>query len=629
MSEETVAAAIVEALAGAWTVVNLYPDPESQPSFHRIGDSLRGAAKDADGDVWLDVGPGFFAQGDEEIEVTRDAAVRLAQRCYVHNVASIGITEPPSDHDISAFMSILSLDEETIAQKGGLHALLMQEAIGGISVVARVPLAADVEGPTFDRPDEVVRAMSGLVDPESFAEELVAEAEGDPDRLSELFHGRFRLTYGLIDESDVVAREQVVHAFVEAFFALDEQYMVVVLEPFLQSHDEPLDRLFLDQFAGHELARIAPRLDSQGFALLMDYARIATDNDDRRPEELLGWLGTGEGRTDAIQMVTARVQERLLQREEIEEEQSAYAELRAQVPDTRRHFYHTLDTFRGLLAVEDRNDRFRRLMRLLTGKIVASVRRSRFRRAELWMRSVTDSTTFPPERAREVQEALELACTPEVMDVLIAEVASSGSEPARRVAVHLARTKMDVALDLLAEEDDRSRRRALIGVLGEAAGHDPGPVLAALDDNRWYVVRNLAIVLRTSGNERVTPELIRLTAHKDHRVRVEALRALATTAPEAIGEIGRALGDDHETVRRAAVGVLAARSGNEAEALMIGALDGKLTTEEKEEVIRHLGERRGSESRRTLERLAGRRFVVTGRGRALRAAAREALGGWG
>jgi hypothetical protein len=424
-----------------------------------------------------------------------------------------------------------------------------------------------------------------------------------------------------------VAREQVVHAFVEAFFTMDEPYMVAVLEPFLRSHDEPLDRLFLDQFAGQELARIAPQLDSQGFALLMDYARIATDDADRRPEELLGWLGTGEGTTDAIQIVTARVQERLLLGQDQVEGQGAYAKIRSQLPDTRHHFYQTLDTFRGLLAVEDRNDRFRRLMRLLTGKIVASVRRGRFRRAELWTRSVIDSPTYPPERAREVQEALELACTPEVIDALIAEVASTGSEPAKHLAIHLAGMKMDVVLDLLAEEDDRARRKALIGVLGEAAGHDPDPVLAALDDDRWYVVRNLAIVLRASENERVTPELVRLTGHKDHRVRVEALRALATTAPGAVAEIGKALGDEHEVVRRAAVGVLAARPGKEAEGLMIGALDRRLTTEEKQDVIRHLGERNTPESEKALERFAGRKFVLTGRGRALRTAARDALKG--
>jgi len=625
VNDETGAAEVVEALAGAWTVYNLYPDPETQPSFHRIGESLRAAL--AAGHVWLDVGPGFFLCDDKEVQVTRDAVERFAQRCYVHNIASVGVTEPPSDRDLAAFMGVLALEEQAIEQGGGLPALLMREGIGGISVVTKIPLSIRAEGPTFERDDVVRDAMAGALDPVEFAAALVEEAEGDPARLAGLFHTRFRETYRLIDESDVAACEQVVRAFVEAFFSLGEQFMVAVLEPFLVAYDDVIDRLFLDQFAGHELARIAPKLDSAGFALLLDYARIATDEADRRPDELLALFDTGEGAANAVQMVTARVQERLLGAvEESLSEPSAVAELRPQFPDPRRHFYHTLDTFRGLLAVEDRSDRFRRLMRLLTGKIIASVRRQHFRHAELWFHSVVDAPTYPPERSSEVQEALKLACTRDVIELLVDEVSGEGRDAARRLAEKLGAMKVGIVLGLLAEEEDRSRRKALMDILGAVAEHDPGPVLAALDDDRWFVVRNLAMVLRASGNPEAVPELARLLAHGDHRVRVEALRALNAIDPGAIEHVGGALDDDHEVVRRAAVGLLAARSGEEAEGYLIEALKGRLSSSEKEEVIRHLGECASPRCEEALRAVAGRRFVLTGRGRALRAAAREALG---
>jgi len=626
VDDETGAAGVVEALAGAWTVYNLYPDPEAQPSFHRIGESLRATV--AVRNVWLDVGPGFFLCDDQEVQVTRDAAERLAQRCYVHNIASLGLTDPPSDRDLAVFMSVLALEEQAIEQGGGVPALLMREGVSGISVVTRIPLSVEGEGTTFERDDVVRDAMAGAMDPGEFAAVLIEQVEGDPARLAALFHTRFRETYRLIDESDVAALEQVVLAFVEAFFSMGEQFMVAVLEPFLGAYDHPVDRLFLDQFAGHELARIAPRLDSAGFALLLDYARIQTDEADRRPVELLGLLDTGDGTPDAVQIVTARVQERLLGTVAGSlSDQSAIAALRPQFPDPRRHFYHTLDTFRGLLAVEDRNDRFRRLMRLLTGKIIANVRRQHFRHAELWVRSVTDAPTYSAERRREVQEALELACTRDMIDLLVDEVADTGSEAARRLVEKLGAMKMGIVLGLLAEEEDRSRRKALIDILGAVAEHDLGPVLVALDDDRWYVVRNLATVLRASGNPAAVPELVKLLAHGDHRVRVEALRALNTIDPAAIEHVGGALGDDHEVVRRAAVGLLAARPGAKAEGYLIEALNGRLTAAEKAEVIRHLGECESPRCEDALRAVASRRFVLTGRGRALRAAAREALEG--
>jgi len=185
---------------------------------------------------------------------------------------------------------------------------------------------------------------------------------------------------------------------------------------------------------------------------------------------------------------------------------------------------------------------------------------------------------------------------------------------------------MPVGLDLLAEEDDRVRRKVLIGVLGDAASADPEPVIAALEDSRWYVVRNLAIVLRTSGSDRAAPELARLTRHDDHRVRVEALRGLAMIAPGAVSDIGERLADDHETVRRTAIGVLGVRPGPEAEALLIDALDGRLTVDEKVDLLRHLGERGTPKSTDTLEKISRRRFALTSGARALRSAARQALG---
>jgi hypothetical protein len=624
VSEQNTAATIVEGLAGAWTICNLYPDPESQPALQRIGETIREAA--ATGETWLDVGPGFFMYDDDEVETVRDSTSRLAQRCFVHNIASIGIIGPATDHDIAAFMGVLSRDEATIADEGGISALLGRQGTTEIAVVTRVPLKVEIVEQTFERSDDVLTAMIGFADPQRFAQRLIDESDGDAQRLGELYHERFTSTYNSIDEEDVAAQEQVVQAFVEAFFYLDEGYQVAVLDPFLRSAEEPLERLFLDQFAGHELAKIAPRLDSQGFALLMDYARIATSDSDRRPDELLGWLGAPDGGASAVQTVAARVQDRLVQGEDRYGEQSAYAQLREQFPDPRQYFYQTLDTFRGLVAVEDRNDRYRRLMRLLTGKIVASIRKQWFRRAELWVRSVVDSPTFPPERAREVEEALRLACTPEVLDVLVAQLATSDSPSPKYLAAHLVGLNMPVGLDLLAEEDDRVRRKVLIGVLGDAASADPEPVIAALEDSRWYVVRNLAIVLRTSGSDRVAPELARLTRHDDHRVRVEALRGLAMIAPGAVSDIGERLADDHETVRRTAIGVLGVRPGPEAEALLIEALDGRLTVDEKADLLRHLGERGTPKSTDTLEKISRRRFALTSGARTLRSAARQALG---
>jgi HEAT repeat protein len=97
-------------------------------------------------------------------------------------------------------------------------------------------------------------------------------------------------------------------------------------------------------------------------------------------------------------------------------------------------------------------------------------------------------------------------------------------------------------------------------------------------------------------------------------------------APSAVSDIGERLADDHEMVRRTAIGVLAVRPGPEAEAMLIDALDGRLTIDEKADLLRYLGERGTPRSIEVLEKLAKRRFALTSGARTLRSAARQALG---
>ncbi|MGZ5383014.1 MAG: hypothetical protein ACXWH0_03375, partial [Acidimicrobiia bacterium] len=427
------AASVVEALSAAWTVYNLYPDPTSQSAFQRVTDSLRQAI--GDHELSMEVGPtGFLVEG-EEVQVAREAADRLVKQCFVHKMEVLAFSGKPSDADIVAFLGVLSKDEEDLRPEGGIGAVLTKEGVTDIAVVTRA-LLSSFGGPAeiVERDAGVQAAISEGANPERFARSLLEEAGGDLDRLGTMFHERYREIFSRVEKNDVAGRESVVTAFVDAFFFFDERSQVAVLGGFLTGHDDQVDRLFLDQFAGNELAVLAPHLDSRGFSLLLDYARIATDQIDKRPEELLGLLESPEPFRSARELVATRVQERLADLEGHMPQRQAFASLKTQFPDSSRYFYETLDTFRGLLAVEQRDDRFRRLMRVLTGKISGSIRRHRFRRAELWMRAAVDHPTYPPERATEVIDAISQAGAPDVLEALIAKVADDDeSEPAKRL----------------------------------------------------------------------------------------------------------------------------------------------------------------------------------------------------
>ena len=620
------ASSVVEALSAAWTVFNLYPDPASQGAFQRVADSLRQAIGDRE--LSLEIGPGGFLIGGEDVPVERDAAERLVKQCFVHNMEVLGFSGKPSDADIVTFLRVLSKDEEDLHAAGEIGAVLAKEGVACFAAVTRA-LLNTVIGPveTVERDAGVQAVMAGAADPEAFARDLVEEAGGDREMLSRVFHERYRDTFARVDENDVAGRETIVTAFVDAFFYFDEGSQVAVVGGFLTGHEDRIDRVFLDQFAGNDLAALAPRLDSRGFSLLLDYARIATDQSDKRPEELLSLLESPGSVRSPRELVAARVQERMADLEGELPQRQAFASLRTQFPDPAKYFYETLDTFRGLLAVEERDDRFRRLMRVLTGKISASIRRGRYRRAELWLRAAVDHPTYPVERAAEVADAIAQAGASDVLDALVARQADDDeSGPAKRLLSILAPSHIDELVDMMAAEEDRARRRAFLDVLGREAARDPRRLIERLDDQRWFVVRNLAVVLGRSGNTTCVPALRRLLSHDDHRVRVEVLRSLSSLDTGNVDYFSEALGDTHETVRQSAIAMLGVRGTGESDSLLIGALwSTTLDTEEKERVIRVLGDRSSSDARQALDSLAKKRFAWSAKARQLRSAARAAL----
>lgn len=621
------AASVVEALSAAWTVFNLYPNPTSQGAFHRVADSLRQAVGDQD--LSMEVGPtGFLVEG-EEIQVTRGAADRLVKQCFVHNLEVLAFSGKPSDSDIVAFLDVLSKDEEDLRGEGGIGAILTKQGITDIAVVTRSLLSTLGEPvETIERDTAVQAAMTAGTNPEQFARSLMEEAGGDLEQLGTIFHDRYRDLYARVEQSDVVGRESVVTTFVDAFFFFDERPQVAVLGEFLTGQEDQVDRVFLDQFAGNELALLAPQLDSHGFSLLLDYARIATDQIDKRPEDLLGLLESPEPVRSARELVATRVQDRLADLEGQLPQRAAFSSLRTQFPDPSRYFYETLDTFRGLLAVEERDDRFRRLMRVLTGKISGSIRRGHFRRAELWLRAAVDHPTYTADRAEEVTEAIAQAGAPDVLEALVGRLAEDDgeTEPAKRLLAILAPSQINTLVDMMASEEDRARRRILLDVLGRESARDPRPIVERLDDERWFVVRNLAVVLGRSANPECLPAVRGLLAHPDHRVRVETLRSLAALDQGSVDYFGEALSDPHEGVRQAAIAMLGVRGSSEADSLLIGALwSPDLDTAEKERVVRVLGERPSGDARQAIEALAKKRFTLSAKVRQLRTAAREVL----
>lgn len=113
---------------------------------------------------------------------------------------------------------------------------------------------------------------------------------------------------------------------------------------------------------------------------------------------------------------------------------------------------------------------------------------------------------------------------------------------------------IEVLLDRLADEENISLRRFLVERIGEFGSTARDAILARLGDRRWYVLRNLIILLRQLDDQTVLERLRPLLGHGHPRVRQEALRCcLQFRDPSAERQILRQMDSPDLEVQLAAI----------------------------------------------------------------------------
>jgi hypothetical protein len=112
-------------------------------------------------------------------------------------------------------------------------------------------------------------------------------------------------------------------------------------------------------------------------------------------------------------------------------------------------------------------------------------------------------------------------------------------------------------IQVLGELNDRKHRRLLCEILAEIGKQDINALAVALDDEKWYLVRNIAMVLgmiKAPGSEK---HLEKALKHTDVRVRRETIRALdGISGGETKNLFLAALEDSDVTIRITALKAL-------------------------------------------------------------------------
>jgi len=127
----------------------------------------------------------------------------------------------------------------------------------------------------------------------------------------------------------------------------------------------------------------------------------------------------------------------------------------------------------------------------------------------------------------------------------------------RQYLLLLGTQSLTQMIQVLGEINDRKQRRLLCEILAEIGKQDIDALAEALNDEKWYLVRNIVMILGMTKDPGSVKYLEKVLKHRDVRVRRESIRALeGISSGETKDLFIAALEDSDSTVRIAALRAL-------------------------------------------------------------------------
>lgn len=261
----------------------------------------------------------------------------------------------------------------------------------------------------------------------------------------------------------------------------------------------------------------------------------------------------------------------------------AMASLRERV-DTVADDVVNLQVARSLMELVARYGETRNpqaLLRRIEGVFEAEVATAQFGEAlEIVQRLREITSTSGDERLRvAVQESLARLASADVMQAIVAGLLAAPPEKTATIQWlidALGEAALQSLLIALAEESNRSRRRKLFDFVSGLGQRIVPEVTRFLRDERWYVVRNMILLLRGVNDRSALAEIRRLAQHPDLRVRLEAIKSLLVLDPTVPGSLlENAINDPDPKMAEAAIALVGSYGIREGVGPLVNIISGR------------------------------------------------------
>lgn len=568
-----IAERLLRAMATAVKTVALYPGPH--PVTQQAVGGLMAALHpylEAHGPLALRVGR--YALTVDGTRFRGGSHSTLAMHMYSRGLAQIKIMPAVSDQGLAAFVSILGMDRRSLEGAGGVRHLMRQSGIGNIQVAEMALDSADDLQPAdlsaiFEwlgrgelEPEDRERILDmvrgGLETTRNFLERAYAVIEGvsenltEDDRvveatqllrsldrvvLDEPFEDQDRL-YATLGEAQISVREPLRTLLARALLHPDGRDVAARLGEHLTS--DQLAHLIHGSVGG-AAGELADRVTGFLHALRTDQQKTKAvlailDSRWRQPHHRAGWLaGTvfprlhdPNGRTEPD-----LPQEFLFMSTNSAVADAAAERLKGQVSLEERAVTHeVIRTLVDALAQEAGDKELADTGDALAAHVPWLVRERAFAVLASTLDRIKAIASGEAGARRAVAEGiLQRMTDPTMLDQLLAALWAARDTLAEK-DVHaclkpLADDLVGPLVRMLAAETRGPMRAMICELLIELGGGKIDLLGRVVDDQRWYVVRNVANVLGRMHDPRAVEPLARLRQHPDYRVRREAVMALA------------------------------------------------------------------------------------------------------
>jgi hypothetical protein len=575
----------------------LYPESPDRAGFITTAELIAEAARSAlaTGPVDLEVTDEGFASGGTELR-TDGTLARLARVCFERRIERLIVSEAPSPSDLDAVFRVLTTPVEDLDRAGGPSSKL-----------------ANVRSIGFGRlgPTGTVRGglSAGLA-----VEELPSEAlSGSIDERVEAMLQRLR--DAIVEDDD----SEGDHGLSDSVLDLPLELRTAVLGKLVaEASSDPLAERLIRSMTNAELTRALVDLGDGGDDAVSLAERLA-EAGVRMPDIVDLTTALRAGHEDASTIIAGLEQIGTpvddLQPGTVTEALANY--LVATAPDDLR-------SMRWLADSEREQSRSVGIATLQDYLLLETDPHQFDQVAQAWVEATREALrTRSDRRVRELLAAVEGIKVPgdkrafsavfvpgvlrsDVVKALMADPEGTDTPSATEMLEPFGEPAVASLFDQLADEDDRGRRAALLGVLRSLAPGRSGAVADRLRDPRWYVVRNAVNVLRHTGDPGALDLLASAAQHAAEAVRREAVWGLVSGGPTALPHLVAAASSPDESVRRLTVEALGGMHSPESAAALSGIVAAGRDLATRRLALERLGTNRAPEAPEHLRALGAR-----------------------